>query len=76
MTWLSLALAAVKAVAALVSFLETRKLLEAGEAQAILRGLETAEKEIRDAMQAREDYRAARRRGDIGPDDDDGYRRD
>lgn len=60
----------------LISFLQERKLLAAGEATAIVNGLKIADQEVDNAMQAREDFKAARERGDIGPDDDDGYRRD
>lgn len=59
-----------------IRFLQTKQLLDAGEARAIAEGLDRSQEECDAAIKAREDFAHARERGDIGPDDDDGYRRD
>lgn len=76
MSWLALARLGLAIVLGMVDMLREKRLLEAGEAQAILAGLEQAKEAIDAAIKAREDYRRARERGDIGDHDDDGYRRD
>ncbi len=76
MTWLSIIIAAIKLVSAFVGYLERQKLLEAGEAISIQKGLEEANVAVVLAQVARENYRAARDRGDLDPDGDDGFRRD
>jgi hypothetical protein len=75
-TWLTIARLILSAVSSIVNMLREKQLIEAGEAQAILAGIKQAQEAIDAAVKARQDYRRARERGDIGDHDDDGYRRD
>jgi hypothetical protein len=75
-TWLTIARLILSAASSIINMLREKQLIEAGEAQAILAGINQAREAIDAAIKARQDYRRARERGDIGDHDDDGYRRD
>jgi predicted nucleic acid-binding protein len=70
MTWARAVILMLQALTGLVAFLRERKLLAAGEAQAVAAAFEAADERVQAALIARE---AARRRD---PDADDPYRRD
>lgn len=76
MTLLTLVRLGLSILSGIVNMLKEKRLLEAGEAQAILAGLQQAREAVDAAIKGRQDYRRARERGDIGDHDDDGYRRD
>jgi hypothetical protein len=75
-TWLTLIRLGLSIISGIVNMLKEKRLLEAGAAEAILAGLTQAQEAVDAAIKARQDYRDARARGDIGDHDDDGYRRD
>ena len=74
MSWLSLLKLALFLALKLAGLVKDRQLLEAGEARAIARALETQNARIDKALAARRAARACPDAGD--PDADDGFRRD
>jgi cyanate lyase len=67
MTWLKLIALTLQAVTIVVTFLRERELIAAGEAKAILEGLQISNDRIQEARAAR------KRAADSEPDPDDPY---
>lgn len=76
MTWLGAIKLGAQLLLTFMQYLQEKKLIEAGEAIAIERGLKQALEAVDAAIKAREEFKKKRETGEIGPDDDDGMRRD
>lgn len=75
MNWIGLALAAIKTVSALVGWLQSRQLLDAGAAREALAALEVANAAVEKGRKARADTRADLERNPERLRDDDGFKR-
>lgn len=76
MSWVSLLTAILAIARALTSWLQERQLLDAGAAQATLKGIQDADAAIAKASRARADARADNQRDPSGVlTKDDGFKR-
>lgn len=75
MTWLKLAAGLIAIVQWLIGYLHDRKLIQQGERDAALKGLQEANESIETARAAREAVRSEHARNPDSVMSDDGFRR-